>query len=301
VREYEGPSGPVAFSPDGRTLATGGGAWDKPVRVWDLSGPTPRRRATLGGPGRAVTALAFSPGGRWLAAGSGGETVWLWEAIAGCPLAEVLHAPGARFTSVAFGPDDRVLAAGSTEGGAWLWDLPPSPACRGRALRPAAPGPVSGVAFSPDARTLATGGPTVGLWDLDARPPRGASQPVGPGWEAGALAFSPDGRFLAAGLSTGALQLLDPGRGWSPERVLLVGHTRPVDSVAFAPDGSALASAGADGRVGVWDADRRTLTWSWQVPAGCGNRVAFAPDSRHLACSAAGSVYLLRIPELDAP
>jgi hypothetical protein len=107
----------VAFSPDGRLLATA--SHDKTARVWDPA--TGGHLRTLTGHASVVSDVAFSPDGRLLATASADGTVRLWDPVTGGHLRTLPghHNP---LHGVAFSPDGRLLATTSYRGRTRLWD-----------------------------------------------------------------------------------------------------------------------------------------------------------------------------------
>jgi WD40 repeat protein len=96
----------LAFSSDGRTLATAAG-WS--AKLWDVEAR--QERALLEGHRQMVWTLAFSPDGRVLATGAGDGTVRLWDSIGGKELAAYDWGTGS-VRALAFAPDGMTLAAG---------------------------------------------------------------------------------------------------------------------------------------------------------------------------------------------
>jgi FOG: WD40 repeat len=247
---HEGFVYSVAFSPDGRTLATGSS--DGTARLWDIT--SGKQIATLRGHESKVISVAFSPDGRTLATGSNDNTARLWEVASGKEIA-LLRGHATILTSVAFSPDGRLLATTSWDMTARLWDVATGQeiaALRGHESE------VNSVAFSPDGRTLATGSGvrlffsrdcTARLWDVAS----GQEIAVLRGHESdvNSVAFSPDGRTLATGSYDNTARLWEVESG--KQIAVLRGHERGVTSVTFSPDGQTLATGSWDRTVRLWD------------------------------------------------
>jgi parallel beta-helix repeat protein len=188
----------VAFSPDGRLLASG--SRDTTIKLWDVA--TGREVRTLSGHTHWVWSVAFSPDGRLLASGSDDWTIKLWEVASGSLVRTLtghggsVYSHGGSVNSVAFSPDGRLLASGSSDDTIKLWEV-----ASGSLVRTLSghTGAVLSVAFSPDGRLLASGSgdTTIKLWDVAT----GSLVRTLSGHTGAVLsvAFSPDGRLLASG------------------------------------------------------------------------------------------------------
>jgi len=228
----------VAFSPDGKTLASA--SEDGTIKLWEVS--THKLLTTFTGHSDRVTSVTFSPEGKTLALGSEDGTIKLWE-VSTHKLLTTLTGHSDSVTSVAFSPEGKTLAVGSWEGTVSLWDRATHQHVA--TLSTETISSISSVAFSPEGKTLAVGSVdgTVSLWDRATHRCvmilEGESGPIH------AVAFSPEGKTLAAGSQEGKVRLWERSI-YRPLRAL-GGHSGDILSIAFSPDGKTLATGGVGG------------------------------------------------------
>jgi WD40 repeat protein len=264
---HEGGVTGVAFSPDGRLLATG--TQHGRARVWDVGRGD--ERLCLPCQEDGGVSVAFSPDGRLLVTTSDDGTVRAWsvgsgEEVLGPPAESVVGADArvptrAELPAVArdrYGVDAAVAACSGD--GRLLAVCPDDETIRLIDARTGAELRVFRgheedsrcVELSPDERLLASGSDdgTVRVWDVQADT-GSAWRPIGHRRRVQNWAFSPDGRLLASGSPDETVRVWDATTGLQLH--CLGGHDAGVAGVAFTPDGLLLTMAMVDESVRVWD------------------------------------------------
>ncbi|QNP68600.1 WD40 repeat domain-containing protein [Streptomyces roseirectus] len=265
---HHGPVLHLAFSPDGRTLASSGANTDdtRTVKLWDTRTGRPRENLPHD-PENLARAVGFTDDDTLAVAYADG-VLRRWDTRTGRPRTTLaLHVP--RPNAAALSPDGRTLAATGEDGTVRLWD-----ATTGRS-RTSFPGAGWSVLFSPDGRTVATSDP-VQLHDTADGRLRATLTTD----DAGALAFSPDGRTLAVGGAERNVRLWNTATG---RRSGTLTTEQPVGALAFSPDGRTLATGGADRNVRTWDLATRAPRAVFAGHLDGVTALAFSPDGRTLA------------------
>ena len=245
----------MAFSPDGRLLATG--TYDKWVRIWDVA-----TGKLIGQPisqPEIVNSVEFSPDGRWLLAATGyrdysvPSSARAWEVATGEPASPPLPHP-ATIRGGVFTPDGRLAITGAYDGLIRFWDT-----STWRLLgEPIKTARVMALALSRDGLYLAVACNSDEAFVYSVPDRRLVSSPLRHAGLLKAIGFSPDGGLVATGCEDSLARVWDwsPGEQVGPPLV----HQNSVIAVQFSPDGRRLISGSEDKFARIWDSPLRACT-----------------------------------------
>ena len=290
----------IAFSPDGRLLASGS-ADDGTIKLWDVeTGQNIVTFTEKPEPNSSMLCVVFSPDGTKLAVGSA-EGIKLLEVPTRKHIYTRQHIDigelefSLNVFSVAFSPDGRKLASVSWDG-VKLWDVKTGhnlTTLQGHTRV------VDSVAFSPDGLTLAlhlVDG--IQMWEVDTG--QHITTLAEPSNFVTCFAYSPDGTRLVTGSADArhtehTVQLWDIETGRS--LITLRGHTDAVTTIAYSPDGTLLASGSKDKTVKLWAVSTGENIATLQGHEKMVFSAAFSPDGTKLASGSEDtSIRLWEIP-----
>jgi WD40 repeat protein/serine/threonine protein kinase len=269
----------VAFSRDGRRLASGG--WGGKIIIWNAE--TGEHIHTLAD-ANMPSALAFSPDGRGLVSASFGRRLDVWDTTTG-ERVKTFPAGDGLVLGAAVSPDGSRLASAGQDKTVRIWEAETGRVVlelRGHTKAS------QGVAFSADGLRLASGSWDGSIRVWDATPLRGDEAQEAFTLSHGAgevftIAVSPDGRSVAsAGFGTGGVKVWDV-ESRPPRLSFSLAHG--LFCLAWHPDGRHVASSGFDGKVmtvEVWDVRTRKLAFPEITTDMETYAVAFSPDGEYL-------------------
>jgi WD40 repeat protein len=231
------------------------------IQVLDLS--SGRSSAfTVASPNDAIWAIEAHPSRQLIAWGARSGAIGISD-VAGRHRQQVLQRSGPQVLRVRFSPDGRTLATGDASGAITLWDVDAGTKRSVLQPYPDSSSVIQEMAFLPGSdqilATLSRGSGRIRFWDADSGRSLGGlmegDQEVDTGFST--FTFSSDGRRMAAANVDGGIELWNAvTRSERVGQPLTHEGQRPI-ALGFTADSQALAMAGSDGLVILWDLSKR--------------------------------------------
>ena len=239
----------VAWSPDGRIIAAGGGTPGVSGELVLIDAVTGQILKTLEGHRDYVYHVAFSPDGKRLASCGYDRQIRVWDVASGKPTGVFKEHTEAVY-AVAFSPDGTLLASAAADRSVKIWDV--KQGVRLYTIGDATDAVLT-LAFRPGTRQLAAAGTDkrLRIWDVTETAATLRLNILAHSAGIIRLAFSPDGATVATAASDREVKLWDATTG-ALRRTLPTQHDW-AQGLAFSPDGTRLAVGRYDGTLTLFD------------------------------------------------
>jgi WD40 repeat protein len=281
--------GSLAFSPDGKLLASGERlsryvqivprmAGSGEIVIWEAA--TGTQVGQIAVPDETM-GLEFSADGKRLLAGNSDGNVRLWDATTGVEISS--FSAGSNVIDLALLNDGRQLATINGLGAAQVLD--PKTGRETARMTTDSNGRLTALATSEGAGLMAVGDVNGNVWVWKLAGQETARTATGSGDSISAVAFDPAGETLLVGAWDRTARVVDAATGAEIGRV---EHPDRVLAAAYSPDGQLVASGSQDGTILVWQPSTGKVSFQASVDSPLG-ALAFSPDGKRLA--AAGGTF----------
>ena len=284
----------VAFSPDGKLVATGDG--NGVVRLWEAG--TGKLRHEIKAHKKWAFTVAWAKDGKSFVTGGWDDLIQRFEMADLTKPAKTFTGHDGDVHAVVITSNERQIISAGDDKQIMVWDI-----ASGKSARqwPAHEKAIPTLALSPDGKTLASGSRdhAIKFWNPKTGELRDTL--IGHTEDVMSVRFSPDGKLLASASYDTTVRLWNAENGKAIK--ILHGHTNRAFGVSFSPNGKRLASAG-DSTVRLWNvqdgAELKVISFGGVIATGQENvtehisSVAFSPDGKLLAAgSTTGRAFLV--------